>query len=117
MGHKTACPYCGAMNNNTNELCFACGKRLKEDPAAISAPTSAAAPTPAFIPEPEVTIPSRGVSLSKEIEAVNRQTMAEESIEEHESIKLLKQLAKLHDAGILTDEEFTQKKADLLAKM
>ena len=32
-------------------------------------------------------------------------------------IELLEKLAKLHEQGILTDEEFKQKKADLLAKM
>ena len=32
-------------------------------------------------------------------------------------VPLLEQLAKLHDQGILTDEEFQQKKADLLARM
>ncbi|MBP3656329.1 MAG: SHOCT domain-containing protein [Clostridia bacterium] len=30
---------------------------------------------------------------------------------------LLEQLAKLHDQNILTDEEFQQKKAEILAKM
>lgn len=33
------------------------------------------------------------------------------------SIDALEKLAKLHEQGILTDEEFQQKKADLLAKM
>lgn len=32
-------------------------------------------------------------------------------------IAALEKLAKLHQQGILTDEEFNQKKADLLAKM
>ena len=32
-------------------------------------------------------------------------------------VAALEKLAKLHQQGILTDEEFNQKKADLLAKM
>ena len=32
-------------------------------------------------------------------------------------VTALEKLAKLHQQGILTDEEFSQKKADLLAKM
>ena len=33
------------------------------------------------------------------------------------AIHLLKELAELHKEGILTDEEFAAKKADLLAKL
>ena len=33
------------------------------------------------------------------------------------AIHLLKELAQLHKEGILTDEEFAAKKADLLAKL
>ena len=32
-------------------------------------------------------------------------------------VSLLKQLAALHDQGILTDQEFEAKKADILAKI
>ena len=45
--------------------------------------------------------------------------MAEESIKEKpmEQVEMIKQLAELHSEGILTDEEFETKKAELLAKM
>ena len=36
---------------------------------------------------------------------------------EQNPIELLKELAKLMDAGILTDEEFATKKAEILARM
>ena len=36
---------------------------------------------------------------------------------EDDSVSALEKLAKLHDQGIITDEEFQQKKAELLAKM
>ena len=34
-----------------------------------------------------------------------------------DNIDALEKLAKLHEQGILTDDEFQQKKSDLLAKM
>ena len=73
---KVTCPHCGALNNNTNSVCFACHK-----------------------------------PLSGNVEP-NRSTASETR-----SIELIKQLAELHSQGILTDEEFSTKKAQLLEKM
>lgn len=41
----------------------------------------------------------------------------EESIADNEYVTLIKQIAELHEKGILSDEEFETKKAELLAKM
>lgn len=41
----------------------------------------------------------------------------EESVVDNEHVVLIKQLAELHEKGILSDEEFETKKTELLAKM
>ena len=43
--------------------------------------------------------------------------ISKQASQDNETIALIKQLAELHSQGILTDEEFTTKKASLLAKI
>ena len=85
---KVECPYCGAMNKETNNKCFACGKSLTgKEEKWVDTPT-------------------------QEITSDN-----EDSNNQNNQIKLIKQLAELHQNGILTDEEFNTKKAELLSKL
>lgn len=66
------------------------------DYKAQSVPTAAPAPhAPAQAPVAPVPVPAAGTSVMDQIA----------------------QLGQLHDAGILTDDEFAAKKADLLAKL
>ena len=41
----------------------------------------------------------------------------EESASRQEAIHLIKELAELHKAGVLTDEEFDAKKQELLSRL
>ncbi len=88
---KKKCPHCGANNNESNETCFACGKPMNETAAPQAAQDS-------------------GVSLTKAAPSKETQEAAE-------VIRLVESLSRLHDQGILTDEEFQEKKASLLAKL
>lgn len=90
---KVSCPHCGASNNESNVLCFACNRSMKEEPAA-----SAAAPAaPAAVAD----------------EAPG----AAELPAKKDLCELLEKLYDLHERGILTDEEYTQKKAQILERM
>lgn len=82
---KITCPHCGASNRETNTLCFACNKPLREE-------------TPA---------PAEATKKGEQ-----RTLQLQDSIP-----SLIEQLGRLHAQGILTDEEFQQKKADLLARL
>lgn len=82
---KITCPHCGASNRETNALCFACNKPLREEAPVL----------------PEAT--EKGE---------RKEPQLQDSIPD-----LIAQLGRLHTQGILTDEEFQQKKADLLAKL
>ena len=48
---------------------------------------------------------------------VAKQTVAKTEVQEDDVVAKLKKLSELKEAGILTDEEFTQMKAKLLAQM
>ena len=78
---KVNCPHCGASNKEANEMCFACGKPMKEEKQEKL--------TAAPVPEAEKT----------------------------DGVEVLKKLAELHAQGILTDEEFAQKKQEILGKI
>ena len=88
---KVECRYCGANNNSTNETCFACGRSLSEQSAAAASKplVSAAAP----VEEPKMS--------------------AADTI----NLDALKKLAELRDMGVLTEDEFQEKKAAILAKI
>lgn len=90
---RVNCPHCGASNKKSNASCFACGQSMTAAPAAVPAPAApAAVPAPAAQPAPV-------------------------QHEEKDFSEVLRKLAQLHEQGILTDEEFAQKKADVLAKL
>ena len=92
------CPHCGANNDPGNVTCFACGKPMKEEPRPIAAPSY----TPI---QPTVTLDKAAPSepaVSKDPE---------------NALALIERLGKLHDAGMLTDEEYSEKKKELLKKV
>ncbi len=88
---KKTCPHCGANNKQSNIYCFACGKAIDE-----AAQPQAAAPAPA--PAPAIEAPAPKMDAS-------------------DAFTLLEKLGKLHETGILTDEEFQKKKTEILDKM
>ena len=53
----------------------------------------------------------------KPVELKNVKTKQSQLLSSDEVIKLIKKLGELHSAGILTDEEFSSKKAELLSKI
>lgn len=94
------CPHCGAMNNASRDICVLCEKPLRAD---VVLPVQSTAPAQAQKPE-------------------EGQTQAEAqknagSTAQPEGLELLEKLAKLHQEGILTDEEFSRKKAQILEKL
>lgn len=98
---KIECPHCGAKNNKSNAFCFACGKSITMS-------------EPAQIPEPEVNAPVPVIS-----EVIKPAPVKSEPSEStlNDNLQLLEKLAKLHEQGILTDDEFAQKKAVILEKI
>lgn len=82
------CPHCGAMNNASRDFCVLCDHPLRDD---VVLPAKSAEPAQAQKPD--------------------------ESHAQDEGIALLEKLAKLHQDGILTDEEFAQKKSEILSKL
>ena len=82
------CPHCGAMNNASRDFCVLCDQPLRDD---VVLPAKSAEPAQAQKPD--------------------------ESHAQDEGIALLEKLAKLHQDGILTDEEFAQKKSEILEKI
>lgn len=88
---KVECRYCGANNNRTNETCFACGRSLSEQSAAAESKPLVSAAT--SVAEPKV------------------------ASEDATNLDALKKLAELRDMGVLTEAEFQEKKAAILAKI
>jgi Short C-terminal domain len=70
----------------------------QQDQAAPGEPEQQAAPAPAPAPQ-QVAAPEPPASAGISTEAMTR----------------LEELSKLHDSGVLTDEEFAQQKAEILA--
>ena len=64
--------------------------------------------------------PADGSPWEEETRSTQSQTASAQPVAgntEKSYLEALEKLAKLHEQGILTDEEFQQKKADLLAKI
>ena len=84
---KIECPHCGANNKETNELCFACNKPLTE----------------------------------KKIDSIEQNKLPVSTENEIQTsvrfLEVLENLAKLQNQGIITKEEFEQKKADILDRI
>jgi len=90
------CPHCGANNNESNETCFACGKSMKEESGPIPVKQ-----------EIIKAVPNASPSFA---------TLQGEVQNKAELIDMLGKLSELHKQGVLTDDEFQQKKADILSK-
>lgn len=95
---KIRCPHCGAVNSVTSEVCFACNKPLTEQAAARMALASGAYAIDAEAPGAAGS--AAGADGSK-----------------REVIEMIDMLAKLHGEGVLTDDEFSEKKAELLSRI
>lgn len=78
--NKIECPYCHAMNNKANTVCFACSKSI--------------------VVESDKHVISEAVPIAVD-----------------QFADTLREISKLHDQGILNDEEYSEKKASILAKM
>ena len=89
---KVECLYCGAKNNASNEECFACGRSLKNS------------------------------SYTPAVQTVRQETsstleMPKQVVGDVDSLEALKKLAELRDLGVLTEKEFQEKKAAIMAKI
>ncbi len=73
-------------------------------------------PTPQSspVPEPQHTLPTRHAMPPK---LTKTQVPIAAAPQAQDHMASLRQLAELHQAGILTDQEFTQKKAEILARL
>ena len=92
------CPHCGAINNASREFCVACNKPMKQIVAPATpapAPAAPAAPAPAA-PAPTPAQPASDDTLR--------------------NLEVLEKLAQLHREGILSDEEYAEKKNAILSK-
>lgn len=90
---KISCPHCGAENNDTKQLCFACNQPLH---ASIDSQSATVPPIP---PQTSVSSPSCPPSYDANFYTA------------------LEKLHSLFEQGILTEEEYQQKKAKILEKM
>lgn len=95
---KIRCPHCGAVNSELSETCFACNRPLREDAAshmALPLGTNAGASGMA------------GAEAAASASDGGRR----------EVIEMIDMLARLHSEGVLTDDEFREKKAELLSRI
>lgn len=104
---------CGAKNPDTLNYCLSC-RRARDEHQSL----------------PKLKCPNCGVMnratnescfacnalLRKAVPTASEQPQKGMPAEEN-AFSLIEQLAKLHEQGILTDEEFRQKKADVLEKI
>lgn len=107
-GSQWECGY-GAKNPNSLNYCLSC-RRNRGD----------------FKPVPKISCPHCGAS-NKETNTLcfacgkplssEKTEIAAAAKGTEEPVSMLEKLKKLHEQGILTDDEFQQKKAELLAKM
>lgn len=99
---------CGASNSNSLNYCLRC----RRDRSAVNY-------------QPKITCPHCGAqnrSTNTECFACHKPLKDEpvkekETTSEPNNIELIQQLSKLHEQGILTDEEFQSKKANILSKI
>ncbi|MBQ7845474.1 MAG: NINE protein [Clostridia bacterium] len=61
--------------------------------------------------------PADGSPWADEVVTVQNAAYSQPQSKQDNNLNAIEKLAKLHDQGILTDEEYQQKKADLLSKM
>ena len=81
-------------------MCFACGKLLKEETSSAAVSTAAPVVSASATPVPPASVKA-----------------ATPSAAQNECISMIEALAKLHEQGILSDEEFKEKKAQLLSRI
>lgn len=108
--NDVSCPFCGTKNNPSRQVCLLCNSPLNGSvPTKSSEPITTVQPT---------TIPVETVAKSEETsknEGILHNKL--DAVAYSDFFELLEKLAKLHEQGILNDEEFQQKKTDILAKM
>ena len=142
---KLVCPVCGAPNRYDLNSCYACGCPLPREHAASSSGSAMKSDPPKAKPVPATWTCTCGSvnpitmkscpSCFKSKDWINegtqgsapesdpprqtrrRRNPSSAAQDAQDYISVLEQLGKLHDQGILTDEEFAQKKADILSKM
>ena len=142
---KMICPACGARNRYDLDSCYACGCPLPREHASPSSGSGSKNDPPKVKPQVSTwtctcgsvnpstmkSCPScfkskdwfnEGAQSSDPVADQPRPTRrrrnpTSQAQEAKDYMSVLEQLAKLHDQGILTDEEFAQKKAEILAKM
>ena len=108
---KTWICSCGQSNADSLSYCTRCRRSRGEDSykPKITCPHCGAQNH-----NSNVTCFACGKNLSEEPKRVEKEKMEEKALPaDNKNIELLQQLAKLHDQGILTDEEF-QKKKDVI---
>lgn len=88
-----SCPFCGANNKRSNNVCFACSRPLKETASFTFGSDPAQPDTVSDAPD------MAGASTQEDI------------------VSLLKKLGELHADGVLTDAEFQSKKEELLKRI
>ena len=93
---KIECPHCGAKNKQSNRLCFACNKPLREE--AASEQTKSIEQTTSM-ETPKVNLKKADADVKYDVKDV------------------LEKLAYLHDVGILSDVEYSSKKALVLSQV
>lgn len=144
---RRICPKCGASNRYELINCYACGvplseedsdsrvysgSEIKNDPPKVKPKVSTWTCTCGSVnPSTMKSCPSCFKSQNWINESVmssettsdqprptrRRRNPAPQAQDSQDYVSVLEQLAKLHDQGILTDEEFAQKKTEILAKM
>ena len=104
------CSSCGAENSDKLNYCLRC----RSDRVAVQAEKLKCPHCGALNNKTNSLCFACHKSLTEKPEL---EKPVQKSVSEQEPIALIKQLADLHSQGILTDEEFETKKAELLAKM
>lgn len=103
------CPSCGHENSDKLNYCLHCRSDRNSDASKVKCPHCGASNN---------STNSICFACHKSLaEEPNKEALTSSAPAENEQLTLIKQLAELHTKGILTDEEFETKKAELLSKM
>lgn len=92
-------------------------QQVADTPVAAPAPEQAAEPAPAPEPAPQFTAPPTPAPAAPAPSAAPAPAASGPSGDPATIIAAIESLAGLHDRGILSDEEFAAKKAELLARL
>lgn len=105
---------CGSKNPSSIDYCMSCRRSREEaTEGRIKCPHCGANNK-----KTNANCFACGKSMDEKVQVtVPEKATAPVVVESNDFADKLKKLAELHEQGVLTDEEFTQKKADILAKM